>query len=160
MIVEINYMSKFLLRIASVLLVLSLSSCSSAVDSVQIVSDQFVSGLEIPEMTSSLGSKDDQPNEQVFSYTFTIVNTNIYVVEILWVKPILSNKLSGKVTTHDLRTLVDQTLQPGEVLEISGKFNFSTEGMTKNQILELEPFITEMRIASEASLPLPAVNIQ
>jgi len=153
-------MNKFLIRIAFVMLVLFLSGCSSSVNSVQLVSDQFVSGLEIPEMTSSLGSMDDQSNEQVFSYTFTLVNTNIYDVEIQWVEPVLSSELSDTVTTHDLRTLVDQSLQPGEVLEIAGQFNFSTEGMTKNQILELEPFITEMRIASEASLPLPAVNIQ
>jgi hypothetical protein len=155
-----NCMNKFLIRIAFVMLVLFLSGCSSSVNSVQLVSDQFVSGLEIPEMTSSLGSMDDQSNEQVLSYTFTLVNTNIYDVEIQWVEPVLSSELSGTVTTHDLRALVDQSLQPGEVLEIAGQFNFSTEGMTKNQILELEPFITEMRIASEASLPLPAVNIQ
>ena len=148
-------MHKFSTPIAIVLTLLLLTGCS---DSLQTVPDQFVSGLEIPEMSSSLGSLEGQPEKQVFSYTIVLVNTNIYEVQVQSIEPILVSELSDKVTTDELRTSVDQSIQPGEVLEISGQFSFDAEGLTKEQILEWEPFINTIRVESEAMLPLPVVD--
>ena len=132
-----------------------LPGCSS---SPQVVCDEIVSGLEIPEMITSLGSAGEDADEQVLRYTITLVNKNEYEVIVQWVEPVLSNSLIHRVLGEDLKVMVDQVIAPGAFLEVSGQFSIDTEGYTKDQILAWEPFILRMLVASEASLPLPPIR--
>jgi hypothetical protein len=150
-------MRKTLISLGLTLIMLVLTSCGTTSKD---LSTDFVSGLEIPEMTTSLGSEGSDTSQQVFSYNITLINTNEYEVEIQWVEPVLSNELQKRVLTEDLKVSVEKAIAPGGLLRISGKFSLKTEGTTKEQILEWEPFLRGMHVASEASLPLPPVNIQ
>ena len=137
------------------LTMLLLTGCAESAD---INSDDFVSGLEIPEMTTSLGSEGDKNSLQVFNYTITLINTNKYEVMIQWVEPVVADELKDRVLTEDLKVSSGKAIAPGGLLEISGQFSFDWEGATKEQILDREPFLKGMHVALEASLPLPAVQ--
>ena len=146
-------MRKTAIGVVLVLILLLVASCAETAD---INSDDFVSGLEIPEMNTSLGSDGENTDKQIFNYTITLINTNEYEVAIKWVEPVLTNEMKERVLAEDLKVPVNKAIAPGGLVIISGQFSFDAEGTTKEQILSWEPFMMGMHISSEASLPLPA----
>lgn len=150
-------MRKTAIGIGLVLILLHLASCAETEGT---KSDAFVSGLEIPEMNTSLGSDAENTDKQFFNYTITLINTNDYEVAIKWVEPVLTNEMKERVLAEDLKIPVDKAIAPGGLVKISGQFSFNAEGTTKEQILSWEPFMMGMHISSEALLSLPAVQTE
>ena len=60
-----------------------------------------------------------------------------------------------RVLSPDRRQAVDVTLAAGDDMEISGKLVFDAQGLTKDQILDLAPFMSGMNVTSERVLALP-----
>jgi len=143
-----------------VVLVLILLLVASYAETADINSDDFVSGLEIPEMNTSLGSDGENTDKQIFNYTITLINTNEYEVAIKWVEPVLTNEMKERVLAEDLKVPVNKAIAPGGLVIISGQFSFDAEGTTKEQILSWEPILKAIHVVSEASLPLPGITVR
>lgn len=111
--------------------------------------------LQIPEMTTFIGSKQGDTDEQVVSYIIHLLNTSAGPIHVKWVEPLLSDAFAMRVLSLDHRQAVDVTLAPEEGMEISGELVFDAHGLSKDQILDLEPFMSGMNVASERVLALP-----
>ena len=103
-------------------------------------------GLTINSTTSSIGKVDETRDKQKFRYSIIITNNDESGIEIISVKPILSNELKKLSILKNYKLVVDKHVSSGESLEINGEIIFRTSDLTKKEILDLEPFIKEFEI--------------
>ncbi len=111
-----------------------------------------------PYMSTALASVDDEGNQQRFSYTVSLCNEGSGRLYVNWIEPVLSAELSSTVVTEDLKVTVDQNIEAGACISVKGEFILNTEGMTKLEILDLEPFMTGMKLNGEIVLELPGLK--
>ncbi len=110
--------------------------------------------LEVYGMSSALGSAGNDLDKTKFSYTIPITNNSDEDIYIEWMEPVLGDKVSNRVLSSDLRINVQNKVIPEESLEIAGEIILDTKGLTKQQITELEPFITEIVIDCQKVIEL------
>jgi hypothetical protein len=133
-------------------LVLGMSGCAALGKDAQ---QAATPDLQVPELTTSIGRRQGDTDEQVFSYTVYLQNTSEAPIHVKWIEPLLSEPFSPRVLSSDPRLTVDATLAAQEGREISGELVFDAQGLTKDQILALEPFMSGINVASERVLALP-----
>lgn len=106
-------------------------------------------GLQVTDMSTSLGAVGDSLDKTKFSYTVQIYNKENEDIYITWVEPILGEGVKDRLISSDLKVDVEKTVSANENIEIKGEIIFDTKGMTKQQITELEPFIIGIKVSSE-----------
>lgn len=114
-------------------------------------------GLQIYSMSTGLGAVDNNGSvdKQKLSYSITITNEENRGIYVKSIKPILGNAISNQVVTDELTVIVEKSLPANQSLKINGEFIINTEGLSKEEILELEPFITDITIFTEQIIELP-----
>ena len=68
---------------------------------------------------------------------------------IQWIEPILGVGIKDKILTEDLKVVVEKSIPSKGSIEINGVVVFNTKGLSKQEIVELEPFITGIKVVSE-----------
>lgn len=124
----------------------ALTGCSSEPD------DQLKSGLQIYSSHSSIGALSmDKDNEALESYKYSIVITNEdkHDAHILTIEPILNERFKEHVIDQQLVLEVDTSISAGGDLEVSGEIIFERDGLTKNEIVEIEHIIESYKIIEE-----------
>lgn len=117
--------------------------------------------LQIYSMSTALGSiSNDNLDQQLLTYTIYITNEDETEDYIQWIEPILGEGIKDKVLTDNLKINVEETISPKGSLEVKGQITFDTLGLSKEEIINLEPFITGIRIGGEEVIVIntPAVG--
>ena len=132
-----------------VLLLLSVLLLVSSCESKHIEKNN---GLSISGITTSLGAyeKNSDNNEiQSFKYTITLTNNDDENISLHSVTPILSEKFLSLVIDKDVTLEVNKIIEKSGILNLSGEIVFNTKGLEKQDILNLQPFVKEVKITEE-----------
>ena len=108
--------------------------------------------LSIDSAISSIGGDPSNPAEQWLSYSFILKNNGPAAVTVRYAEPILLAPFASKVKGTDFRVTVNAALGAGDYTEIKGVLPFDAGGMTKEQILAMEPFFKDVDINTDRVL--------
>ncbi len=128
----------------SILLLLTACSTKNTLDK--------VGTIDIAAISSSIGAVGENTNNfdtQSFKFTITLTNNDTTDINIVSVKPILSEKFLERVSNKDTLIEVNRTVSQGGNLEVNGEIIFDAKGLTKDQIFNLQPFVKEIKITDE-----------
>ena len=109
-------------------------------------------GIDISGINSSIGAVGENTNDfetQSFKYTITLTNNEATDIKIVSVKPMLSEEFIERVSNNDTIIQVNKTIPQGSSIDITGEIIFDAKGLTKEQIVSMEPFVKEVRITEE-----------
>lgn len=109
-------------------------------------------GIEIAGINSSIGVVGDKVDDfetQSFQYTITLSNNEATDIKIVSISPILSEEFLERVITEDTTIQVNKTIFKENYLNVSGEIIFDAKGLSKEQIIDLEPFINGIKIIEE-----------
>lgn len=71
----------------------------------------------------------------------------------------MSGEFAERITTSDLRVRVDQAISSRTPIEVSGELLFDAAGLSKSEILAMEPFMSGVKVNSERTLAVPAQDL-
>lgn len=128
------------------LLLLVLLSCGSDKYPAKPVED----GLVIASVTSALGGT---PEETELTYTVSLWNKTAKPIIIRSVEPIIEEPLKARVIEKP-PVSCNTEIKGGTVEPINGSFRFRTQGMSKEDIRELQPTVKEFILHTETKLSL------
>jgi len=110
-------------------------------------------GLQIYSMSTGLGAvSNDNIDQHRLTYTINLTNEDDKEAYIQWIEPILGMGIKDKILTEELQVVVEKNIPSKGSIEIKGVVVFNTKGLSKEEILELEPFITGIKVVSEAEI--------
>jgi len=112
-------------------------------------------GIDIAGSTSSIGAVGENTNDfdtQSYKYAFTLTNNEAADITIVSAEPVLSEKFLERVSDGDTTIQVNRVVSQGESIEVTGEIIFDATGLTKEQIVSMEPFIKEVRIVEERTI--------
>lgn len=115
-------------------------------------------GIEISSISTSIGAVGNNTNDfetQSFKYTITLINNEAADMSIVSVKPVLSEKFLERASNGNAEIQLDKVIPKGGSLEVSGEIIFDAKGLTKEQIISLEPFVKEVKIIEERTISRP-----
>ena len=116
------------------------------------------SSLQIYSMSTGLGAiSRENTHQQCLTYTINLTNEKDQEDYIEWIEPILGEGIKDKVINEDLKVNVKQSISAKGSLEVEGEIVFNTQGLTKEEIINLEPFITGIKVGSEKVI---VINLQ
>ncbi|MGE5679182.1 MAG: hypothetical protein ACM3ZR_14100 [Pseudomonadota bacterium] len=105
--------------------------------------------IEISAVSTSIGAVGNNTSDtetQSFKYNITMINNGPEEIAIASVKPVLSDAFLERVPEGELAVQINKTIAPGGNLEVSGEIIFDAKGLTKEQIIGMEPFVKELEI--------------
>jgi hypothetical protein len=111
--------------------------------------------IQIADFSSSINGVDGNPDQQVISYNMTIYNSSDNTITLLWLKPVLQDSLSGRVTDANLKTEENETIAPNSQLAVHGQIAINTSGLTKQDIAQLGSLFSGFTISTNQTIPLP-----
>lgn len=141
-----------MLKKVSILLLVAILLLSAACSKDSTVSK---ADIDISGISTSIGAVGNNTNDfetQSFKFTITLTNNEAADIEIVSVKPVLSEKFLERASNGDAAIQVNKTIPKGSSLDVSGEIIFDAKGLTKEQIVSLEPFIKEVRIVEERTV--------
>jgi hypothetical protein len=109
-------------------------------------------GIDINSITSSIGAVGENINDietQSFKYTMTLTNNDIADITIVSVEPVLSEEFIERASNGDRIIQVNKLIPHGSSLDVSGEIVFDAKGLTKEQIVAMEPFVKDIKIVEE-----------
>jgi len=116
---------------------------------------QTKSGLTINGWSSEIGGVNETNLDKTnYSYSINLTNENENTVFIESVEPRINEKYLNITISKDIIVSVNKDLKPKESIQINGEIIFDTNGLTKSDILNLEPFITDIKVLSEEIVSL------
>jgi len=119
------------------------------------VHNQAKGGLIIRNWSSGLGSVNENDlDKSVFSYSIHLTNENEKAVFVKSVQPIVKQNIKNMILSENTSIAVNKTINSNETIEITGEIIVDTKGLTKADIVKLEPFITDMKVSSEETISL------
>ncbi len=133
-----------------VLLMVSLTGCYS-----QGENRTMKEGIKIIGMVSSLGAvkgEEDNFERQSYRYSVTIQNYDKSDYNIISIQPVLGSDFLKRVENKENKVIVNGTLPSEQSLTIDGEIIFETKGLSKEEIIGMEPFIEKFNILEERVL--------
>jgi hypothetical protein len=109
-------------------------------------------GIEINGVTTSIGAVDDNVKDfdtQSYKYTIFLTNNDKEELTILSIEPTLNSKLISRILSEETLVSVNKTIRSEESLEVTGEIIFDASGLTKEEIIELKPFVEDIKIIQE-----------
>ncbi|MGI6226135.1 MAG: hypothetical protein ACOYJ1_07785 [Peptococcales bacterium] len=115
------------------------------------------SRLQIYSMSTGLGAVDNtNTNLHRVTYAINLTNEDDSDTYIEWIEPVLGRGIIDKVITENMQIAVEKTITAKGSLKVEGEFVFATNELSKEQIINLEPFITAIKVGSEQIIILDA----
>lgn len=107
-------------------------------------------GFNVYSWSSSLGSVNNE-NAYLSSYTYdiSITNESLENTRIISIEPILSDAVKEILLDENIKVDVNEEIFPHETISVKGSLILNIEGMTKEEISKLNPFIIGIKINSE-----------
>lgn len=115
--------------------------------------NQTKGGLEIHNWSSGLGgvNKNDLDKTR-FSYSINITNENEKTIFIKSIQPSVNETIKSKILSKETVVIVNKDIKPNETVQINGEIIIDTKGLTKSDILKLEPFIKDIKVLTEETV--------
>ncbi|EOC99685.1 hypothetical protein [Caldisalinibacter kiritimatiensis] len=111
-------------------------------------------GLKVYNWSSSIGAENGNSLDKTrYSYYIDITNENPKSLYIKSVEPIISENIKDKVLKAEI-VEVNKHINSNETIEVEGKIIIDTKGLNKTDIIELEPFITDIKVITEETINL------
>lgn len=121
------------------------------------VQDIQRTGLEISTMGTGIGAVDTNNNShdiQRFSYSISLANNDKDTVFIKEVTLVLPKEFEETLITKQLTVTVNKDILPKSAIEIKGSLDFKANGMTKDDIVKLNPRILSVKVTNERTISL------
>lgn len=115
-------------------------------------------GIEITGITSSIGAVGNNTanmEEQSFSYIVTLKNNEPQELSILSIEPVLSAGFRERALGGTAPVQVNGVIPAGGSMEVSGEITFDAKGLSKEQIIDMEPFVVEVEITEGRTVKKP-----
>lgn len=143
------------IRLLVLVIILSLITigCSRAVD----VKGTQTIGLDISSMSTGIGAVDQNNNShdiQRFSYSINLANNDKDTAFIKEVTLVLPKEFEEALVTKQLPVTVNTELAPKSTIEIKGSLDFKANGLSKDQIIKLNPKILSIKVTNERTISL------
>ena len=148
-------MKKYCLIFFYVILSLVIAGCSNPeVERKQVLSE-IKHDIEIPGWSMSIGSEsNDIIDTQIASYEFSLLNYDVKEKYVKWIEPIYSKVFEKRLIKKIGKFDVNKAIKPGESIQVELKVKFDAKGLSKQQIISMEPFITNIKVITENNLTL------
>ncbi len=114
-------------------------------------------GLEISSMGTGLGAVDVNDNNHIiqrFSYSIALANNDKDEVYIKEITLVLTPEFEKILITKQLTVHVNKTILPQTSIDIKGSLDFNAAGMSKDDIIKLNPRIQSVKIGNEKTISL------
>ena len=121
------------------------------------VEDIQRTSLEISNMSTGIGSVDTNNNShdiQRFSYSINLANNDKDTAFIKEVTLVLPKEFEETLVTNQLTVTVNKDIAPKSFIEIKGSLDFKAYGMSKDDIIKLDPRISSIKVTSERTISL------
>lgn len=116
---------------------------------------QTKGGLKINSWSSALGGVNEKDLDKTrFSYSINLANESENNIFIKSIRPSVNEIIKNKILSKDIVVKVNKAIKPNEAIEISGEIIIDTKGLTKEDIVKLEPFITDLKVSTEETVSL------
>jgi hypothetical protein len=135
-----------------VALIISISGCMGTGDS-----SQTEDGLKIVGSSLTIGAVDgvNDTSIQVYSYDFELYNSGNEKIYLDFAEPLFTKDFLARELTEDPKIIINETINPYSTIQIKGQIKFNSSALSKEQILDLQPFIYSINITSTKTLPFP-----
>ncbi|MDK2822239.1 MAG: hypothetical protein PWQ67_47 [Clostridia bacterium] len=101
-------------------------------------------------MPTGLGAiSNDNTDQHRLTYSINLTNEDDNEAYIQWIEPIFGKGITDKVVTEQLQVAVEKPITAKASLEIEGTVVLDTKGLSKKEIVALEPFIIGIKVGSE-----------
>jgi hypothetical protein len=114
-------------------------------------------GLEISTMSTGIGAVDTNNNNhdiQRFSYSINLANNDKDTVFIKEVTLVLPKEFEETLITKELTVTVNKDIVPKSAIEIKGSLDFKANGLSKDDIIKLNPTISSVKVTNERTISL------
>lgn len=131
------------MRKLSLILLLTLACmllCGCAAPSAELEKPAF----EKTGMNAGLGGNDDL-SESVYSYTVYMTVDESLAAQISGMRATIGDKISDRVTAQEEPKFICDA----DSITVEGKISFKSDGLTKAQILDLEPYVKCLEITTD-----------
>ena len=119
-----------------ILLILVLAGCGSSTNP----NISTIGGIWATDISTSIGSKNNDVSRQVISYQITLQNRESMAVTVHSVMFIFPKELDQRLRS-DRNVTIENTIASNETIHINGQVEFDATGITKEQILGWGPLI-------------------
>jgi hypothetical protein len=116
-------------------------------------SSQAEDRLKIVSSTVVLGPIDSVNNTsiQAFNYDFVLYSEENEEIHLDSVEPIFTKDLLTRVITENHEIIGNKTISPNSTISVKGQVEFNASGLSKEQILNLDP-IYSVNVTSTKTL--------
>jgi len=114
-------------------------------------------GLDISSMVTGIGAIDTNDNShdiQRFSYTINLTNNDKDTAFIKDVTLVLPKEFEQTLITKQLTVDVNKDISTNSTVEIKGSLDFNAKGLSKDDILKLNPKILSIKVTNERTISL------
>jgi len=140
-----------------VILVAVLSLITTGCARIGNVEDLQKAGLDISTMSRGIGPVDPKSNSldtQRLSYSISLTNNDKETVFVKEVALVLPKEFEETLITKQLTTTVNKDISPKSSIEIKGSLDFKATGLSKDDIIKLNPRILSVKVTSERTISL------
>ncbi len=100
-------------------------------------------GFSIYSWNAGLGSQsDDSLDVSRYTYTLYLSSETEELSRVKQIEPMISNSVIARVISGDLPSFTVKE----DYIEVNGELVFDTQGLTKQEILDLQPYIYSVKV--------------
>jgi hypothetical protein len=103
------------------------------------------------DVSTSIGSAGNDSSHQVISYRMTLKNGEPTAVTIHSITLLFASELDKRVLS-DQKVSIENTIEPGATIELTGQVTFDAMGVSKEQIAAWGPLIKGMFATMDQSV--------
>lgn len=124
-------------------------------NSINSTKNQTKGGLKINLWSFGLGNVNETNLDKTkLYYSFNLTNENNKKIFIKSIQPSINEKIKNKIISKDIVVSVNKDIKPNETINIYGDFIFDTKGLSKLDIENLEPLLTDIKISTDETISL------
>lgn len=145
------------LKVPHLLLFIILSSSFVGCSRAGNVSDVQRPTLEVSHMSSGIGAIEDKGGNhdaQRFTYSIAVANNDSEEVYIKEIDIILPAEFAQRLITKQQIITVNKAIPPKSSIDVESSLDFDATGLSKEDIVKLNPHISSVKVISEKIISL------
>lgn len=113
--------------------------------------------LEVSHMVQGIGAVEGKGSTfdiQKFTYTLTLSNNDSEEIYVKEIRVSLPADFEQRVTTKNFIINVDKAIPSKSYIEVGNSHEFDARGLSKDDILKLNPHISSIKVITEKTIDL------
>lgn len=113
--------------------------------------------IEIPSMNTGIGGIEDKEGNhdlQRYFYNITLANNEDEEVLIKEIQLVLPSEFEVRLVDKALNVPVNKSISPKSFINVSGTLDFNAAGLSKEDIIKLNPHIESVKVINEKIISL------